>query len=70
MNRDRAPEPVTIWCVLLAWACCSVTWFVTVFTDGWWTVPTAVLLMCLSLVVALFIDARRLTDWANDDEDE
>lgn len=53
-------EPKTFWTTLLAWACCSAVWFLSVTFGGWWIVAPAIVLVCLSFTVALVQDVQRL----------
>lgn len=53
-------EPTTFWITLLAWVCCSGTWWLATVVQGWWVVLPAVALVALSFTVALIKDIRAL----------
>lgn len=62
-SSDRDPldfEPKTFWITLLAWLCCSGTWWLATTVKSWWVIVPAIVLVCLSFVVALIKDIRAL----------
>lgn len=59
-SEVRAIEPTTFWITLLAWVCCSGTWYLAATYESWWVVLPAVALVGLSFTAALIKDVKAL----------
>ena len=46
-----------IWSTLIAWACCSIVWWIG---PSWFTVPLAIVLIGLSVTWAAVVDLKRM----------
>lgn len=61
---ERGPEPITLYCTLLAWSCCVGVVALLSRGGGWWVMLSVMGLVCLSFLVSLAVDVRRLERWS------